>query len=80
MQRILTEGAIYRNAYGTYLHGSLLPKNPHFADYLIKLALQRKYRSDFDTGKEKPEEFNGHIHIDQMPVDDSRQLEAQQTT
>ena len=37
------EGAIYRNAYGTYLHGSLLPKNPHFADYLIALALQRKY-------------------------------------
>jgi len=70
-----TEGAIYRNAYGTYLHGSLLPKNPHFADYLIKLALQRKYRSDFDTGQEKLEDFNGHIHIDQMPVDDSRQLE-----
>lgn len=37
------EGAIYRNAYGTYLHGSLLPKNPHFADHLIALALQRKY-------------------------------------
>ncbi|MEO8972340.1 MAG: glutamine amidotransferase [Ktedonobacteraceae bacterium] len=38
-----TEGAIYRHAYGTYMHGSLLPKNPHFADYLIQLALQRKY-------------------------------------
>ncbi len=38
-----TEGAVYRNAYGTYLHGSLLPKNPHFADHLITLALQRKY-------------------------------------
>jgi lipid II isoglutaminyl synthase (glutamine-hydrolysing) len=38
-----TEGAVYRNAYGTYLHGSLLPKNPHFADYLLELALQRKY-------------------------------------
>ncbi len=38
-----TEGAIYRNAYGTYMHGSLLPKNPHFADHLIELALQRKY-------------------------------------
>ncbi|MGH2482542.1 MAG: hypothetical protein ACRDHW_23085, partial [Ktedonobacteraceae bacterium] len=38
-----TEGAIYRQAYGTYMHGSLLPKNPHFADYLIQLALQRKY-------------------------------------
>lgn len=38
-----TEGAIYRNTYGTYLHGSLLPKNPHFADHLITLALRRTY-------------------------------------
>jgi CobQ-like glutamine amidotransferase family enzyme len=38
-----TEGAVYRNTFGTYLHGSLLPKNPHFADYLLTLALQRKY-------------------------------------
>jgi CobQ-like glutamine amidotransferase family enzyme len=38
-----TEGAIYRNAFGTYLHGSLLPKNPHFADHLIELALKRSY-------------------------------------
>ena len=38
-----TEGATYRNAFGTYMHGSLLPKNPHFADHLITLALKRKY-------------------------------------
>ncbi len=38
-----SEGAIYRNAYGTYMHGSLLPKNPHFTDYLITLALRRTY-------------------------------------
>lgn len=38
-----TEGATYRNAFGTYLHGSLLPKNPHFADHLISLALKRSY-------------------------------------
>jgi len=38
-----TEGAVYRNTFGTYLHGSLLPKNPHFADYLILLSLRRKY-------------------------------------
>ena len=44
-----TEGAIYRNTFGTYLHGSLLPKNPHFADHLITLALQRKYRSASDA-------------------------------
>ncbi len=34
-----TEGARYRNAFGTYLHGSLLPKNPAFADMLIALAI-----------------------------------------
>jgi CobQ-like glutamine amidotransferase family enzyme len=38
-----TEGAIYRNAYGCYMHGSLLPKNPQFADHLIRLALTRRY-------------------------------------
>ncbi len=38
-----TEGAIYKNAFGCYLHGSLLPKNPHFADYLIIKALERKF-------------------------------------
>jgi CobQ-like glutamine amidotransferase family enzyme len=70
-----TEGAIYHNAYGTYLHGSLLPKNPHFADYLIKLALQRKYRSEFHIGQGTPEKLNGHIHIDQPPLDKSRQPE-----
>jgi CobQ-like glutamine amidotransferase family enzyme len=35
-----TEGAVYKNAFGTYIHGSLLPKNPVFADHLICLALQ----------------------------------------
>lgn len=38
-----TEGAVYKNAFGCYLHGSLLPKNPHFADYLITKALERRY-------------------------------------
>ncbi|MCC7371102.1 MAG: glutamine amidotransferase [Chloroflexi bacterium] len=38
-----TEGAVYRDAYGCYLHGSLLPKNPWFADHLIQRALFRRY-------------------------------------
>jgi lipid II isoglutaminyl synthase (glutamine-hydrolysing) len=38
-----TEGAIYRNAFGCYMHGSLLPKNPQLADHLIGLALRRRY-------------------------------------
>lgn len=29
--------------YGTYLHGSLLPKNPTLADEIIKLALCRRH-------------------------------------
>ena len=38
-----SEGARVHNTFGCYLHGSLLPKNPHFADYLIGLALRRRY-------------------------------------
>lgn len=38
-----TEGCVYRNVYGTYSHGSLLPKNPVFADALIEKAVIRKY-------------------------------------
>jgi hypothetical protein len=43
-----TEGARYRNAYGTYLHGSLLPKNPALADRLLRAALERRYGSDVE--------------------------------
>ena len=38
-----TEGGRYKNVFGTYLHGSFLPKNPQFADYLIELALEKRY-------------------------------------
>lgn len=38
-----TEGCIYRNVIGTYLHGSLLPKNPAIADFLIEQAAKNKY-------------------------------------
>ncbi len=36
------EGVRYKNVFGTYLHGPLLPKNPHFADLLLELALMRR--------------------------------------
>lgn len=39
-----TEGARYKNVFGTYLHGPILPKNPHFCDYLLELALNTKYK------------------------------------
>jgi CobQ-like glutamine amidotransferase family enzyme len=43
-----TEGAMYKNVIGTYLHGSLLPKNPLVADWLIEQAVMRKY-DDFSS-------------------------------
>lgn len=54
-------GAVYRNTYGCYLHGALLPKNPQFTDYLIGLALQRRYGPD----------------VVLPPLDASLELEAQ---
>jgi len=38
-----SEGAVYRNAIGTYIHGSLLPKNPALADQIIRTALRRAH-------------------------------------
>ncbi|MEP7204951.1 MAG: glutamine amidotransferase [Candidatus Saccharibacteria bacterium] len=43
-----TEGARYRNVIGSYLHGSLLPKNPAIADFLIEKAVTRKF-GDFSS-------------------------------
>lgn len=40
------EGCIYKNTIGCYMHGSLLPKNPHLADWLIRTALEVKYKED----------------------------------
>jgi len=36
------EGARFKNVFCSYNHGSFLPKNPHFADLLIGLALEKK--------------------------------------
>lgn len=40
-----TEGVRYRNVFGTYSHGCLLPKNPKLADLILQTALARKYGS-----------------------------------
>ncbi|HEY9715828.1 MAG TPA: cobalamin biosynthesis protein CobQ [Trichormus sp.] len=37
------EGLAHGNVYGTYLHGSILPKNPQFADELLQKALARRH-------------------------------------
>jgi CobQ-like glutamine amidotransferase family enzyme len=39
------EGARTGNVIGSYLHGSLLPKNPAISDFLIGEAVRRRYGS-----------------------------------
>ncbi|EKD85415.1 MAG: hypothetical protein ACD_38C00033G0011 [uncultured bacterium] len=58
-----TEGCIYKNAIGCYMHGSLLPKNPKLTDWLLKKALEVKYGKD----------------INLEPLDDTLEFQAQIT-
>jgi CobQ-like glutamine amidotransferase family enzyme len=41
-----TEGAVAHHALGTYLHGSLLPKNPQIADWLLAAAVRHRTGED----------------------------------
>lgn len=63
-----TEGARFKNVFGTYLHGSFLPKNPHFADLLIKLALEKNNPEPVELEKLDDElELNAHIALINKP-------------
>lgn len=42
------EGARYKNVVGTYMHGSILPKNPRLADFLIATAVYKKFGEKLD--------------------------------
>jgi lipid II isoglutaminyl synthase (glutamine-hydrolysing) len=42
-----TEGAVSGSCFGSYLHGSLLPKNPWLTDLLLEVAL--KHRTGHDV-------------------------------
>ncbi len=38
-----TEGVRYKNVFGSYSHGPILPKNAFLCDTILKSALERKY-------------------------------------
>src|SRR5437879_3221571 len=57
-----TEGCLQGGVVGTYLHGSLLPKNPHLADYLIRRALSRHGVSELARlDDSRPEEHTSEL-------------------
>lgn len=55
------EGAIYKNVYCSYSHGSLLPKNPQLTDHLLTTALKQKYK-DFVSLQLLDDEFEHSAH------------------
>lgn len=59
------EGSRHKNIFGTYMHGSFLPKNPHIADYLIWLALVRKYKDPSLKLRQLDDEieYNAHRNV-----------------
>lgn len=62
-----TEGARVHNVIGTYMHGSLLPKNPEIADFLIRTAVTRRYGSFMpDQTTEQAEEMRRIAKITEM--------------
>lgn len=42
------EGYMEKNIIATYIHGTLLSKNPEITDYIIKYALERKYNDNIE--------------------------------
>ena len=66
------EGCYYKNAFGTYMHGSFLPKNPEFADHLIFQAVRRKAEKS---------EIHPQVYLDAIKnqIDDSIAIAAKQS-
>ena len=64
------EGIIYKNFFGSYLHGPLLSKNPELSDFILFKILNRKYGikniislDDYFEKKAKETVLNRYIRI-----------------
>ena len=56
------EGARLHNIFGSYLHGSVLPKNPHFTDLLLNLSLKTQQGKAFQPLSELDDEIEWLAH------------------
>lgn len=57
-----TEGCTYQNAIGCYMHGSLLPKNPELADWLLTKALKVKYGKEINLDS-LDDSLESQVHV-----------------
>jgi CobQ-like glutamine amidotransferase family enzyme len=56
------EGCRVGRAVGTYLHGPLLPRNPWFADWVIRQALAHRVGGEPPQLEPLPDELESHAH------------------
>jgi CobQ-like glutamine amidotransferase family enzyme len=54
------EGCVQGNLIGTYLHGPLLPKNPHLVDHLLSAAIKRRYGTEALSSLDDKAEWQAH--------------------
>ena len=53
-----TEGVRYKNVFGSYSHGPILPKNPELCDEILRSALERRYgRADLSPLEDRFEKL-----------------------
>ena len=63
-----TEGARYKNVFGTYSHGSLLPKNPVLCDFILQTALNHRYDGAEPLAPlDDTLELNAHRYMQERP-------------
>ncbi|MBR1496878.1 MAG: glutamine amidotransferase [Oscillospiraceae bacterium] len=58
-----TEGVRWKNVFGSYSHGPLLPKNPSLCDMILETALARKYGAVLLEPLPDMAEKNAHSEI-----------------
>jgi lipid II isoglutaminyl synthase (glutamine-hydrolysing) len=58
------EGCVYKNAIGTYCHGSFLPKNPEITRWLIDNAMERKLEKGETTKEELERIQNVELNLE----------------
>lgn len=57
------EGARWKNVFGSYGHGPLLPKNPNLCDAVISAALSRRYGEVTLRPLDDSFELNAHYYM-----------------
>ena len=60
------EGLCHKGIVATYIHGPLLPKNPHIADHLLGLALRRRGVDEPLAPLDDAFEWSAHKSVLQM--------------